>query len=122
MQDVLASLYELLHGTQSDPVYRDRIYLQAFTALIALTLAAAGVFYFVIGWVTARFILLRHWTLCLIASSLLNAAAASAVAYQHNGGWNLPLAAAQAFYAAAAFTAVSAIFKFGSPNARRTPW
>jgi hypothetical protein len=52
----------------------------------------------------------------------LNGAAAAAVAWQYEGSLNLPLAAAQALMAAAAFTGVSALFKFASPNARRTPW
>jgi hypothetical protein len=122
MQEVLATLYELLHGTQVDPLYRDRIYLQAFTSLIVVTLLTTGAFYYVIGGLTARYVLVRHWVACLIVSSAANAAAVIAIAPQHAIGWDLPLAAVQALYAAAAFVLVSAVAKLKSPNARRTPW
>lgn len=127
MQEWFASTYELVHGLQDTPLYADAIYPQMGAMLLISALAAAGIYYYVIGWRSARFVMLRHWTVALILNSIASMAIAWVVGWSLFGAWAIPgpmlrLVFIQGLYAAAAFALMSVLVKWGSRNARRTPF
>lgn len=126
IQQLIATIYELLHGLQDTPLYADSIYPQIGAAMLALALIAVGVFYYVIGWITARYNMLRHWVIALVLNCALSMLVVLAVGRSEFGTWNMPapvftLVLIQGLYAAVLFTLLSFMVKWGSPNSRRTP-
>ncbi len=122
MGDLLMTFFEILHGTQDDPIYRDQIYRQSSAALLLATLAGTFLFYHVVGRVSARFILWTHWFTCMAITVLFAASVMVVMTHLQTGLWDFVLGIVLMLYGALFFICMSALMKMGSPNARRTPW
>jgi hypothetical protein len=125
IQQLFAWVYEIVHGLQDTPLYEDTIYPQIGVALLGCSVLAVVVFYYVIGLMTARYNMTKHWLYALVlncAVTMLLVPLASQSAF----GGNLPfgvftLTLIQGMYAAVLFVAFSFTLKWWSTNARRTP-
>jgi len=125
-QEFSSWLYQLLHGIQEWQEFEDQIYQQSATALIVWTLVSVTSYYYVIGWLTSEFNMLRHWFLTLAANCFLTALTVVVVGRFVFETWRVPppivtLAMIQVLYAGILFTLLSFAIQWGSPNARRTP-
>jgi hypothetical protein len=124
---ILVFCYELLHGTQ-DPVFRDQIYEPAGIALLISTVLLVFCYYYGINGLRARFSRTwPHWSGFLILNAIVNVGSILWIASRAEGikVFGMPtllLCFINAVYAALGFFIASAVFKWGSPNARRTPF
>ena len=126
MSDIFSTVYGLLHGAQG-PLFMDQIYPQSATALLVWSLIAAVVYYYVVGWFTATLNMPRHWMVTLAVNSAVCMFTVLAICRFAIGTFDvgapvLTLVLIQGLYAALLFVVLSAIIKWGSPNARRTPF
>jgi hypothetical protein len=124
---MFTNLYEFLHGPQADGLYALQIYNYCGVVLLLLTASSTALYYYVVGSMSSEFNMIRHWAIAL----LLNAAACMFGVILICRGvletWTVDtpivtLTLIQGLYAALLFGLSSALFKWWSPNARRTPW
>jgi predicted neutral ceramidase superfamily lipid hydrolase len=127
LTDFIATLYQLLHGIQDSAAFEDKIYPQSMAALAFWGLVVAAAYYYLLGWFSAEFNMRRHWFLALILNCILSMLTVVAICRFDSGTWGMAppsvtLVLIQGLYAAALFLILTLIMKWGSPNARRTPW
>jgi hypothetical protein len=123
----LVWLYEVLHGQQENPVYRDEIYKSVGIGLIVTTLALTVVYYYILNGLWARFgRTWPNWIAFLILNVLINAALVLWITSNNDVEvftmTTLLLCLINALYAGFGFFLSSILFKWGSPHARRTPF
>jgi hypothetical protein len=126
VQDLFAAMYGLLHGAQG-PLYIEHVYPQSGAALLGWTVITVSVYYYVVGWVSAEYNMTRHWFVTLALNSAVSMMTALAVCRFAFGSWDLEAPVVtftliQGLYAALFFVVLSLAVKWGSPNARRTPF
>jgi hypothetical protein len=128
LETFFVTLFELLHGNQNNPAFRESVYFPAGVWLLLLTSVTVIFYYYVLNVVWARYSKTwPHWTIVAISSVLLNCVAVLLVeravpdlALLSPGSVSLLLV--DALYAFVAFFLLSMIAKWPSPNARRTPF
>lgn len=124
---ILLSCYELLHG-QQDPVFRDKIYEPVGIVLLVSTVVLSFFYYYGLNGVSAKYgRTWPHWGGVLIANAVLNLASVFLICYRAEmpdglGTATLLLGVINAVYAAVGFFLASLVLKWGSPNARCTPF
>jgi hypothetical protein len=127
LQGLLSSVYGLLHGAQG-PLFTEQIYPQIGAALLGLTLLSGLLYYYVFGWTTATLNMTRHWVIALVINAVLCMVTVVGISRFELGGFDvdapivMSLVLIQGLYAALLFVIMSALIKWGSPNARCTPF
>jgi hypothetical protein len=127
LQSFFISMFELLHGGQSNPAFRDSVYSGVGSWLLGITLLTVVFYYYVLNGIWARYARLKYWIVTMLASVFLNVVAVLVVERNVQdlpifGPASTSLMVIDALYAAIAFLVASLLLKWFSPNARRTPF
>jgi hypothetical protein len=110
-------------------IYEDKIYGSVATWMVVSALLAFLFFYYVLGWFRARFSTTGHWLLALAILIILNillavcVVGASDAQEAHVFSTDmLQLCLMNALFAATFFFLLTLVFKWWSPNAKKTPF
>jgi hypothetical protein len=123
---VFTFLFEFVMGRQ-EPVFRDQIYEPVGAVLIISTILLTLFFYYLVNGLRARFGKTSHWGTVMACDAVFNVIAVLWISFRSvtTQPAAIPvvfLSLLDGFYAAMAFIIASLVFKWGSPNARRTPF
>jgi hypothetical protein len=128
LQSFFIAAFELLHGSQDNPAFRDSVYAPAGFWLLITSVLSALFYYYFLNFFWARFSRFwPHWSSVALITMLVNCVIALGIELPIPdldlfSAASLGLVFIDALYAFLGFLVVSTIIKWGSPNANRTPF